>query len=274
MSIKYQRQTIGVEKKLGFLYVPAQGQEYMPKKNGEFSILLQGEKKPIKLRYNADHKRVFGLAAWYNKFKVKAGTILDIELNGSLMKLSLASAAEQPDNESEESEKLVDISGLSSGIKGNIVEDRIKELILLYGQGLLNVYKPVVDNRGIDLIVMRNGVFMPIFIQVKSRFNAVQNGSLLIDVGDNTFTPHHSFYILGVAFNPETLEIEDKLLLVPSKDYAEDSNIMTAKGRTFRRLTVSMKDNTKAAGAKYFIRKSELVEKLMEKFEEMEKYLK
>lgn len=42
MSIKYQRQTIGVEKKLGFLYVPAQGQEYMPKKNGEFSILLQG----------------------------------------------------------------------------------------------------------------------------------------------------------------------------------------------------------------------------------------
>lgn len=274
MGIKYQRQTIGVEKKLGFLYVPAQGQEYMPTKNGEFPILLEGDKKPIKLRYNADHKIIFGLASWYNKFNVKTGTILNIELSNSLMKLSVASMSEQPDDEIEESEKLIDISGLSSGTKGNIVEDRIKELILLYGQGLLNVYKPVVDNRGIDLIVMRNGVFMPIFLQVKSRFNAVQNGSLLIDVGDNTFTIHHSFYIVGVAFNPVTLEVEDKLLLVPSKDYSESSNIMTSKGRTFRRMTVSMKDNTKAAGAKYFIRKSELVEKLMEKFEEMEKYLK
>lgn len=274
MSIKYQRQIIGVEKKLGFLYVPAQGQEYMPKKNGEFSILLQGEKKPIKLRYNADHKRVFGLAAWYNKFSVKAGTILNIELDNSLMKLSIASVTEQPDDEVEESEKLIDISGLSSGTKGNIVEDRVKELILLYGQGLLNVYKPVVDNRGIDLIVMRNGVFMPIFLQVKSRFNAVKNGSLLIDVGDNTFAVHHSFYIVGVAFNPATLEIEDKILLVPSKDYAQHSNIMTSKGRTFRRMTVSMKDKTKAAGAKYFIRKSELVEKLMEKFEVLETILK
>jgi hypothetical protein len=274
MSIKYQRQTIGVEKKLGFLYVPAQGQEYMPKKNGEFSILLQGERKPIKLRYNADHKRIFGLAAWYNKFNVKAGTILNIELDNSLMKLSIASVTEQPDDEEEESEKLIDISGLSSGIKGNIVEDRIKELILLYGQGLLNVYKPVVDNRGIDLIVMRNGVFMPIFLQVKSRFNAVKNGSLLIDVGDNTFSIHHTFYIVGAAFNPATLELEDKLLFVPSKEYAENSNIMSTNGRKFRRMAVSLKKDTKAYGAKYFVRKSELVEKLMEKFEEMEKYLK
>lgn len=274
MSIKYQRRTIGVEKKLGFLYVPAQGQEYMPTKNGEFSILLEGEKKPIKLRYNADHKRIFGLASWYNKFNVKAGTILNIELSNSLMKLSVASMSEQPDNENEESEKLIDISGLSSGTKGNIVEDRIKELILLYGQGLLNVYKPVVDNRGIDLIVMRDGVFMPIFIQVKSRFNAVKKENLLIDVGDNTFSIHHSFYIVGAAFNPATLELEDKILFVPSKEYAENSNLMESKGRKFRRMSVSMKNNTKAAGAKYFIRKSELVEKLMEKFEEMEKYLK
>ena len=80
--------------------------------------------------------------------------------------------------------------------KGNIVEDRIKELIILYGQGLLNVYKPVVDNRGIDLIVIREGVFMPIFLQVKSRFNAAEKETLLIDVNDKTFNPHHSFYIV------------------------------------------------------------------------------
>ncbi len=274
MSIKYQRQTIGVEKKLGFLYVPAQGQEYMPKETGKFSVLLEGDKKPVQLRYNADHKRIFGLAGWYNKYKVKAGTLLNIELDASSMKISIASASNQPNNEEAESKNLVDISGLSSGTKGNIVEDRIKELILLYGQGLLNVYKPVVDNRGIDLIVMRNGVFMPIFLQVKSRFNAVKNGSLLIDVGDNTFSVHHTFYIVGAAFNPATLELEDKLLFVPSKEYAENSNIIATNGRKFRRMAVSLKENTKAHGAKYFVRKSELVEKLMEKFEEMEKYIK
>lgn len=271
--IKYQRQIIGVEKKLGFLYVPAQGQEYMPKQTGKFFVLLEGDKTPVQLSYNADHKRIFGLTAWYNKYNVTAGTLLNIDLDAALMKVSIASAINQPDNE-EKSKILIDISGLSSGTKGNIVEDRIKELILLYGQGLLNVYKPVVDNRGIDLIVMRDGVFMPIFLQVKSRFNAVKNGSLLIDVGDNTFSIHHSFYIVGAAFNPSTLELEDKLLLVPSKEYSDNSNAITVKGRKKRRMTVSMKENTKAQGAKYFIKKSELVEKLMEKFEEMEKYIK
>ena len=39
MTVKYQRQIIGVEKKLGFLYVP-----YMPTINGKFSVELEGEK--------------------------------------------------------------------------------------------------------------------------------------------------------------------------------------------------------------------------------------
>lgn len=29
-SIKYQRKIIGVERKFGFLYIPAHGQEFMP----------------------------------------------------------------------------------------------------------------------------------------------------------------------------------------------------------------------------------------------------
>lgn len=134
------------------------------------------------------------------------------------------------------------------------------------------MYKPVVDNRGIDLIVMRDGVFMPIFLQIKSRFNAVKKGSILIDVSESTFSVHHSFYIIGVAFNPSTLELEEKLLFVPSKDYDEHSNTVTAKGKNKKRLTVSLKENTSAYGAKFFIRKKELVERLMEKFEEMSKY--
>jgi hypothetical protein len=235
--------------------------------------LLDGENKSTELSYNSDHKRIFGLTGWYNKHKIEAGTILDVELTKQQIKLSVAKK-EAPLIEDEDESEGIDLSGLSSGAKGNIVEDRIKELVLLYGQGLLNVYKPVVDNRGIDLVVMKNGFFYPIFIQVKSRFNAVKNGSILIDVGENTFSVHNSFYVVGAAFNPSTLELEDRILFIPSKDYDTNSTLITVKGRNKKRFTASLKENTKAQGAKYFIKKSELVEKLMEKFEEMAKYYK
>jgi hypothetical protein len=270
-SIKYQRKIIGVEKKLGFLYIPAQAQEFMPSQTGKVPLLLEGDNKPTELSYNSDHKRIFGLTGWYNKYKIEAGTILDVELTKQQIKLSFAKK-EAPLIEDEDESEGIDLSGLSSGAKGNIVEDRIKELVLLYGQGLLNVYKPVVDNRGIDLVVMKNGFFYPIFIQVKSRFNAVKNGSILIDVGENTFSIHNSFYVIGVAFNPSTLELEDRILFIPSKDYATNSSTITVKGKNKKRFTASLKENSKALGAKYFIKKTELVEKLMEKFEEMAKY--
>ncbi|MDR6571036.1 hypothetical protein [Chitinophaga ginsengisegetis] len=271
--IKYQRKIIGVERKLGFLYISAQGQEFLPSETSKVLVALAGISKTLELSYNADYKRIFGLTNWYNKNNISAGSILDIELTKERIKLSVAKS-EIVIRDTEEGTDLVNLSGLSSGVKGNIVEDRIKELILLYGQGLLNVYKPVVDNRGIDLIVMKNGFFYPIFIQVKSRFNAVKKGSILIDVGKNTFSVHNSFYIVGAAFNPTTLEMEDRILFIPSKDYETNSTAISVNGKNKRRFTVSLKDGTTAKGAKYFIKKSDLVERLMEKFEEMGKYYK
>lgn len=271
--ITYQRKIIGVERKLGFLYIPAQGQEFMPSQTAKVFVLLEGDKQASELTYNSEHKRIFGLTAWYKKQKIEAGSILDVELSSNQIKISLAKSEKIVEDEDEESE-IVDISGLSSGAKGNIVEDRIKEIILLYGGGLLNVYKPVVDNRGIDLIVMKNGFFYPIFIQVKSRFNAVTKGSLLIDVSESTFSPHRSFYVIGAAFNPNSLELEDKILFIPSMEYDTISTTVNANGKRKKRFVASLKENSKAAGAKYFIHKSELVEKLMEKFEEIDKYLK
>lgn len=271
-SIKYQRKIIGVERKFGFLYIPAQGQEFMPTETTKVLVTLEGVTKKLELSYNSDHKRVFGLTNWYTTNNISAGTILDVELTKEQIKLSIArhEIIRGPEDESD----LIDLSGLSSGAKGNIVEDRVKELILLYGQGLLNVYKPVVDNRGLDLIVMKNGFFYPIFIQVKSRFNAVKKGSILIDVGESTFSVHNNFYIIGAAFNPATLEMENRILFIPSKDYETNSTLITVNGKKKRRFTVSLKDDTTAKGAKYFIKKSELVEKMMERFEEMGKYYK
>ncbi|WEK34251.1 MAG: hypothetical protein P0Y53_17325 [Candidatus Pseudobacter hemicellulosilyticus] len=246
----------------------------MPAVTTKVPVWLEGKSKPAELNYNADHKRIFGLTSWYKQFNVQPGTLLDIELTRSKVKISVAQQEMIFQEEEGVEQNIIDLSGLSSGAKGNIVEDRIKELILLYGQGLLNVYKPVVDNRGIDLVVMQNGFFYPIFIQVKSRFNAIKKGSILIDVGENTFAVHNSFYIVGVAFNPSTLEVEDRLLLIPSKDYQANSTSISVNGRKKLRFNVSLKEGTKAKGAKYFIRKSELVDKLMEKFEEMSKYFR
>ena len=270
--MKYQRQIIGVEKKLGFLYVPAIGQEYMPKQTGKFNVWLDGEAKPKPLNYNADHQRIFGLTKWYNSQGLQVGTLLNIELTNDLMKVSVASPMLKVESTEEKTEKLIDLSGLTSTSKGNIVEDRIKELIVLYGQGLLNVFKPVVDNRGIDLIIMREGIFNPIFIQVKSRFNAAEKENLLIDVSDKTFNPHHSFYIVGASFNPSTLELDDRLLFIPSKVFDEKATHI--KDYNKKRVSVSLKANSKSVWTEYLISKSELVDALLEKFEEMSQYLK
>jgi hypothetical protein len=276
MSVKYKRQIIEVEKRLGFMYVPARGQEYMPKENTKFNVLLKGEAKPKLLSYNSDHKRLFGLTAWYKANKIDAGSVLDIELNIQLMKVNVASS-DVPiviDDEDEIEYSGVDISGLSSTAKGNIIEDRIKELIILYGQGILNVYKPVIDNGGIDLIVLKNGVFQPIYIQVKSRFNVNEKEQMVLTVSGNTFKPHHSFYVLGVSFNPQSLEVDDKLLFMPSHDVDELGIRIKHKNKENIRVVASYKDQSKSQWSRYLIRKSELVAKLLEKSYEIEKYIK
>ena len=119
---------------------------------------------------------------------------------------------------------------------------------------------------------MRDGVFNPIFLQVKSRFNAHQKESLLVDIRDSTFSPHHSFYIIAASFNPISLELDDRLLFIPS----EELNVKVKPNEKYgiRRITVSLKEKSKAQWTTSLIPKSELVERLMEKFEEMSKYYK
>lgn len=272
MPVKYQRQIIEVERRLGFMYVPAKGQEYMPSENKAFNVSLEGEVKPKQLNYNAEHNRLFGLTAWYKVNKIDTGSILDIELDENLMKVAFAKLGKPIAEEDDEQETTLDISGLSTIAKGNIVEDRIKELIVLYGQGLLNVYRPVVDTGGIDLIVLRHQYFQPIYLQVKSRFNVQEKDQMIITISGNTFRAHHSFYVVGVSFNPNTLEVDDKILFMPSHDVEQMG--IRLKHKNNIRIVASYKDSSKSQWAKYFIRKSELVSKLLEKFYEIEKYIK
>ena len=71
--------------------------------------------------------------------------------------------------EQEEKEYAVS-STLMSVQKGNIVEARVSELVLLYGANL-SCYRPLTDDEGIDLIVKEKGSLKSIYIQIKSNFS-------------------------------------------------------------------------------------------------------
>jgi hypothetical protein len=175
--------------------------------------------------------------------------------------------------EEKRDEAILDLSGLSSQAKGDIVEDRIKELVLLHGQGLLNVYKPVSDTEGIDLIIVRNGQFHPIFIQVKGRYGLHQGRSLILRVKKKTFTPHANYYVVGAFFDPKTLELADDIVLIPSKNMVEEAGTVKSNGEWYN-IVASLKDNSKDKWSHYKIKKEELATKLIEKFEEMHRYIK
>ena len=279
MTKGFSRKLIEVEIRLGFLSVPSQGAELMPEERMKVDIFLDDEGKALLLSYNPDHKRLFGLTAWYRKHeaKPKDEVILNlIKEKPPTYRLTFkkAEATEDLRAKEKEAKKLIDLSGLSSTSKGDIVEDRIKELILLYGQGLLSVYKPVSDTEGIDLIIVKSGIFQPIFLQAKGRFNLQKNRAIIADISLKTFNPHHSYYVVIAYFNPSTLEIDDYILLIPTEKIKENAVIVNTKYGQRYRVTTQLKPQSKSKWAEYLIRKSELANKLLEKFEEMAKYIR
>lgn len=279
MEKGFTRKLIEVEIRLGFLSIPSRGTELMPEEKTKVNVYLDDKEKTISLSYNPDYKRLFGLTEWYKKHKAepKDEVILKIiKDKPPTYRLSFRKAEPSEDlrGQEKEAKELIDLSGLSSTSKGDIVEDRIKELILLYGQGLLSVYKPVSDTEGIDLIVVKSGIFQPIFLQVKSRFNLQKNRAIIADISLKTFKPHHSYYVVIAYFNPSTLEINDYILLIPTEEVRENAVIVNAKYGQRYRVTTQLNPESKSKWAKYIIRKSELADKLLGKFEEMTRYIK
>jgi len=264
-SMRYQRKLIGVEKKLGFLYVPAGVRSMLPNENAEVNILFPGEKKAKVKSYNSDHNRIFGFTPFYKKYGLSAGDMISVEVSENLITISLEEKLKIEDSEEKEDDNFIDVSGLSSQSKGNIGEDRVKEIILLYSQGLLNVYKPVIDDRGIDLIVLKEKIYNPIYIQVKTRFNVHKRNRLLLTINGNTFKPHHSYYVIGLSFNQEKMEMDENILFIPSKEIPELASQLNDGNW---RVTVSLK-NGKTTGKykKYFVTKEELVNKLLERID-------
>jgi hypothetical protein len=273
-TITYQRQLIGVEIKLGFLYVPAQARDLLPNENDKVQVLLEGDTKAKEKSYNADYNRIFGLTPFFKKHKLDKGDILSVQVSESLIKVELAKSTIIEDQEETEQEDLIDISGLSSQAKGNIAEDRVKEIILLNSQGLLNVYRPVIDTRGIDMIVLKEGVFLPIYIQVKSRFQVKKKDQLILTIAKNTFKQHHANYLVGISYEPDTAEIGEDILFMPSKKVIEMASTVQNNGKEYYRIQVTYSKAKSSKYKKYFMSKQDFVESLLEKFETMSEMIK
>lgn len=130
------------------------------------------------------------------------------------------------------------------------------------------------DSEGIDLIVVKNGGFQSVFLQVKGRFNLQKNGAFICDIRMKTFKPHHSYFIIGAYFDPKTLELHDKVLFVPTQIVEKEGTKIETNGGTRRRITTLLSDKTQSKWPPYIIDKKDVANKVLEKVEEMEKYLK
>ena len=154
------------------------------------------------------------------------------------------------------------ISTLSPKQKGEIIENRVAEIITLSSKGQLSSFMPIVDDDGLDLVVCPKGEFKPLFIQIKSRFNLQKNKSYIHNVGLQTFKANKHFYLLFVLFDLQNIEIV-ALWLVPSLAFKENA-VEIKEGETFKgfyRFTASPTSN-KDKWSKYRIDKTEIAAEL------------
>ncbi|MEK7619470.1 MAG: hypothetical protein AAB416_04545 [Patescibacteria group bacterium] len=245
-----------------------------PGETTKLSLLFDGKRKQC--GFNPKYGRITGLTEFYRSHSATAGDRVEVVVEQGTYRLNFLKVDESEKNvtvpTSEEAEEIIQVSEISSVVKGNVVEGRIAELILLYGQGLLNVYKPIADVEGVDLIVVKKGCFHPLFIQVKSRFN-LRGKSFQIALRKMTFTPHHLFFIVGAYFNPVKMDIDDRLVLIPSIDFSRLSvSVNKDTDRETMVLNTPFSDSYTGKYAPYIFPKFRLVDELLEKFQELEKH--
>lgn len=168
-------------------------------------------------------------------------------------------------------EEITDLSGLTSTQKGRIVENRIRELILLYGGGALSVYEPASDIEAIDLVILKRGEFKPIYLQVKSRFglSGKNKKTYIQDIREKTFQPYPTFFIIYAYFNPHTMELHDNLFLIPSEKLKELATEINPGGKGKRlRLAAPMNPKPGTKWAEFIIDKTQLADVLLQKIDE------
>ncbi|MDH6304560.1 hypothetical protein M2459_001295 [Parabacteroides sp. PF5-5] len=271
----FKRKIIPFERENGLLYVPIGLRNFFPKENSELVVYF--EKEEIKIKYNATRNWLYGLSDLYDTLDLLVYdmvwlAIIDDKINlgrcdeeGNINIFRYENQVDIVDETNEDPDLTEDnndscFDKISNYVKGNIAEDRVKEYILLRGQGLLSVFKPVIDDNGIDLIVMHKGVFHPVYLQIKSRSINREGNETYLTISANTFHAHESLYIIGLIFNKKTLDIEDKLLVIPSW---EVNNKAPQPINAKYKLNISFEDNKDNYWSQYLVHKSKLAENLL-----------
>lgn len=120
-------------------------------------------------------------------------------------------------DESEKREYKVS-STLMSVQKGNIVEARVSELVLLYGSNL-SCYRPVSDDEGIDLIVKEKGSLKSIYIQIKSNFSDDFSKPFVATIRNKSAVDNYSMAFVFCLFDTSKGDVHDYVWFVPAPDF-------------------------------------------------------
>ena len=163
------------------------------------------------------------------------------------------------------SDKIYRLSkNVSSKQKGNIGESRVAELITLYGSDL-SCYKPLADDEGIDLIVRNKKNFKTYHLQIKTRFGANADTSLIAHVKANKIRKDKAMGLVFCFFDTEDGDIWDYLWLVPAKSFARLAKLSNNKklGRIYKFIAGRSKKDTNKWN-KFLIDKRELGNKISE----------
>jgi hypothetical protein len=107
---------------------------------------------------------------------------------------------------------------LMSVQKGNIVEARVSELILLYGTNL-SCYRPLSDDEGIDLIVKEKGSLKSVYIQIKGNFSDDFSRPFVATVKQRSAVDSYSMAFVFCLFDTAKGDVHDYVWFIPAPDF-------------------------------------------------------
>ncbi len=142
-------------------------------------------------------------------------------------------------------------SKISPRRKGDIAENRVAELINLYGKEGLSCYKPTTDDECIDFIVKSNSSNKTIFIQVKSNFRYGNQDRLVVTIDKDKLPPKSKSLIVFVYFDLIEGDIHDFIFCVPVDEFIILTELSGKKRKGV--FSVSMKQPEKSRKFSQFI---------------------
>jgi hypothetical protein len=151
---------------------------------------------------------------------------------------------------------------LNSKQKGDIAENRVAELITLYGDEGLSCYQPLSDDEGIDIIVKRRGELDVVYVQVKSSYGYKDRG-FVSTVKEKCIVNKQRMLMVFVYFDLVDGDLFDQIFCIPAPDFLRlTANEDKKPGE--RVFTVGLKHPEDSKYSEFMLEKTELANKIVE----------